>query len=50
MEFRPASINGRETDFKEIAQGLGLARKLLAQAAAERDRARKEAKRKESHN
>jgi hypothetical protein len=41
MEFEPASINGKETDFEEIAQGLALARELIAQAAAERDRARK---------
>jgi hypothetical protein len=41
MEFKPASINGKETDFKEIAQGLVMARKLISHAAAERDRARK---------
>lgn len=41
MEFKPASINGKETDFKEIAQGLTLARKLISQAAAERNKARK---------
>jgi hypothetical protein len=41
MEFKPASINGKETDFEEIAQGLALARKLISQAAAERDKARK---------
>jgi hypothetical protein len=41
MAPRPASINGKETDFREVFQGLALARKLIAQAAAERDRARK---------
>ena len=41
MEFKPASINGKETDFKEIAQGLALARELIARAAVERDRARR---------
>ena len=41
MELKPASISGKETDFKEVAQALALAQKLIAQAAAERDRARK---------
>ena len=41
MEFKAASINGKETDFKEIAQGLALARKLISRAAAERNKARK---------
>jgi hypothetical protein len=41
MEFKPATINGKETDFKEIAQGLAVARELFAKAAAERDRAKK---------
>jgi len=50
MEFKPASINGKETDFKEIAQGLALAKKLFTLAEAERDRARKSnAKRKQAH-
>jgi hypothetical protein len=41
IKYKPASINGKETDFKEIAQGLALAQKLITQATAERDRARK---------
>ncbi|MDD1770096.1 MAG: hypothetical protein LUO79_03330 [Methanomassiliicoccales archaeon] len=41
MEYKPASINGKETDFNEIAQGLALAQKLIAQASAERDEERK---------
>jgi hypothetical protein len=41
MKFRPASVNGKETDFKEIAQGLEMARKLFTRAAAERDAAMK---------
>ena len=41
MEFKPASVNGKETDFKEVAQGLALARELISRAAAERDSARK---------
>jgi hypothetical protein len=41
IEFKPAAINGKKTNFGEIAQGLALARELFTQAAAERDRARK---------
>jgi hypothetical protein len=41
MEFKPASVNGKETDFEEINQGLVIARRLIAQAAAERDKARR---------
>jgi hypothetical protein len=41
IKYKPASINGKETDFKEIAQGLALAQKLITQAATERDRAKK---------
>jgi hypothetical protein len=40
MEYRPASINGKETDFKEIAQGLEVARELFTRAEAEREAAR----------
>jgi hypothetical protein len=40
IKYKPASINGKETDFNEIAQGLALAQKLIAQAATERDSAR----------
>jgi hypothetical protein len=42
IEYKPASINGKETDFEEIAQGLALAKKLIAQASKERDEAKKE--------
>jgi predicted NBD/HSP70 family sugar kinase len=41
LEYKPASINGKETDFSEIAQALALAQKLIAQAAEERDNTRK---------
>jgi len=41
MEYRPASIDGAETDFKEIAQGLEMARKLFTRAAEERQAAKK---------
>jgi len=42
MEFKPASVNGKETDFEEVAQGLALARELISRAAAERDSARRD--------
>jgi len=41
IEYKPASIDGEETDFKEIAQALALAKKLIAQASEERDMAKK---------
>jgi hypothetical protein len=41
IKYKPASINGKETDFREIAQGLALAQKLITQAAKERKRAKK---------
>lgn len=40
MKYNPASINGKETDFEEVSGGLALARKLISQASAERDKAR----------
>jgi hypothetical protein len=40
LTFKPASVNGKETDFKEVAQALNLARKVISQAAVERKRAR----------
>jgi hypothetical protein len=40
IAYRPASINGKETDFAEIAQGLAIAQKLITQTAKERDRAK----------
>ena len=41
IEYKPASINGKETDFKEIAQALASAQKLITQAPKDRDRAKK---------
>jgi hypothetical protein len=41
MEFIPASVGGKETNFEEIAQGLEMARKLFSQAAVERETAKK---------
>jgi hypothetical protein len=41
IEYKPASINGKETDFEEIAQGLALAKKLITMASQERDEANK---------
>ena len=41
LEYKPASINGKETDFKEISQGLALAKKYFTLAGEERDKARK---------
>ena len=44
LEIKPASVGGRETDFAEVAQGLAVAKRLIAQAAAERDEAKKSIK------
>ena len=41
LEYKPASINGKETDFEEIAQGLALVKKLIAMAPQVRDEAKK---------
>ena len=41
IEYKPPSIHGEKTDFTEISQGLALAQKLITQAAAEREKARK---------
>jgi hypothetical protein len=41
IEYRPASINGKKTDFKEIAQGLDMAREMFTRAMEERDAAKK---------
>lgn len=41
IEYHPASIGGKPTDLQEVAQGLDIARKLIAQAMEERDRARR---------
>jgi hypothetical protein len=44
IEYKPATINGKETDFSEVAQGLALAKKLITQASEERDREKKKRK------
>ena len=41
IEYKPASINGKETDFEEIVQGLALAKKVISMASQERDEAKK---------
>jgi hypothetical protein len=41
LEYKPASINGKETDFEEIAQGLALVKKLIAMAPQIRDEEKK---------
>jgi hypothetical protein len=41
MKYKPPFVNGNETDFREIAQALELAQKLIAQVAEERDRAKR---------
>jgi hypothetical protein len=41
LEYKPASINGKETDFKEIAREIALANKLIAQAMKEWAKAKK---------
>jgi hypothetical protein len=41
LQYKAASINGKETDFKEIAQALALAQKYFALGVSELDKARK---------
>jgi hypothetical protein len=41
IAYKPASVNGKETDFEEIAQGLALVKKLIAMAPQIRDEAKK---------
>lgn len=41
IEYKPAAINGKLTDFEEVAQGIALAKQLIAQASRERDEAKK---------
>jgi hypothetical protein len=41
LEYHPPSVKGQETDLNEIAAGLAEAKRLVAQAAAERDNAKK---------
>jgi hypothetical protein len=44
LGYKPPSIGGKETDLKEIAEGLSAVKKLVAQAATERDSAKKSGK------
>jgi len=48
IEYRPASVGGKPTDFKLVSQGLEIAQNLIAGAGEERDRARRTARRKRS--
>jgi hypothetical protein len=41
IEYKPASVNGKETDFEEIAQGLALVKKIIAMAPQMQDEAKK---------
>lgn len=41
LEYTPPSVGGKEIDLKEIMDGLAEAEKLVAQAAAERDSAKR---------
>jgi hypothetical protein len=43
LEYSHAAVKGKETDFKELAEGLVAAKKLISEAAAERDSAKKAA-------
>jgi predicted NBD/HSP70 family sugar kinase len=42
LEYKPPSVGGKETDFNEIDAGLAVAQKVMAQASAERDSAKKQ--------
>jgi hypothetical protein len=44
IDFRPASVDGKETDFKEVAQWLEMARQLFTRAEVERDAAKRQTK------
>jgi hypothetical protein len=41
IEYKKPSIAGKETDLKEIENGLLMAEKFISQASAERDKAKK---------
>ncbi|MFZ0699055.1 MAG: ROK family protein [Thermoplasmata archaeon] len=43
-EYRPATLDGKETNLEEVVRALDVAQKLIAQSARERDRARPSAK------
>lgn len=47
IELKPASVNGRETDFNEVAQGLAMAKELISRGPREKVMARR-ARRKKS--
>ena len=42
IEYKPPSVNGKETDFEQIAQGLAIAKQLIEKGSKERDEAKKE--------
>lgn len=48
IEYKSASVDGKETDFNEVAQGLALAKKLITLASQERDEEKK--KRNRAHD
>jgi hypothetical protein len=50
LAYKPSSIAGTETDPIEIAHGLSEARKLMVEASAERDNAKKAGKRADLQN
>jgi hypothetical protein len=41
LNFKPASVGGRVTDFNEVTRGLALAQELFSQAASEREKGKK---------
>lgn len=41
IEYRPASVAGKPTDFAEVDRALALAQSVISQAGKERDRAKK---------
>jgi hypothetical protein len=44
LGYKPPSIGGKETDLKEVAEGLAATKRLVAQASKERDSAKKQEK------
>lgn len=48
MEYKPAAVNGRPTDFGEVSQALELARTVLAEGMKEREKARRAGRRNRS--
>ena len=41
LEYKTPRVDGKETDFAEVSQGLALAQKLFTQAASEREKAKR---------